>query len=76
MSFSNIPHESKLCGAHARSTGKPCRRLAMPNGRCDMHGGKSLVKNGMRTKKAITEKMVISQLISDSKSLIKDVDQL
>jgi len=36
------PHESQfLCGSHARSTGKPCKRFAMKNGRCDMHGGKS-----------------------------------
>ena len=29
------------CGARTRSGGT-CRRIAMPNGRCDMHGGKSL----------------------------------
>ena len=28
------------CGAKTRG-GSPCGRLAMPNGRCDMHGGKS-----------------------------------
>ncbi len=31
-----------LCGAKAKSTGKPCRRRAMANGRCYLHGGKSL----------------------------------
>lgn len=30
-----------LCGAKAKSTGQPCRRLAMANGRCDIHGGRT-----------------------------------
>ena len=29
------------CGAHARSTGEPCRAKALPNGRCRNHGGLS-----------------------------------
>src|SRR5262245_22352084 len=29
------------CGAKTRA-GTPCKRAAMPNGRCDRHGGKSL----------------------------------
>jgi hypothetical protein len=29
------------CGAHARTTGKPCQAPAMPNGRCKLHGGMS-----------------------------------
>ncbi len=33
--------EAPRCGAHARTTGKPCRGAAMANGRCRMHGGKS-----------------------------------
>src|SRR5262249_1044000 len=32
---------SKRCGAKTR-TGAPCKALAMPNGRCRMHGGGSL----------------------------------
>jgi hypothetical protein len=29
------------CGAKARTNGhRPCRRLAMENGRCHLHGGK------------------------------------
>ena len=36
---------SKRCGAKTRS-GKPCRQWAMPNGRCKMHGGKSIVIHG------------------------------
>ena len=29
------------CGAYARSTGQPCRRPALANGRCANHGGLS-----------------------------------
>lgn len=41
---SNEPHPNAIrrrCGAKTRS-GAPCRGLAMPNGRCRIHGGKSL----------------------------------
>ncbi len=31
----------KQCGAHARTTGKPCQAQAMTNGRCKLHGGMS-----------------------------------
>jgi hypothetical protein len=34
-------HQSPRCGAHSRSSGKPCRNGAMKNGRCRMHGGKA-----------------------------------
>src|SRR3954469_11803374 len=34
-----------LCGAKNRQ-GNPCRRAPMPNGRCNLHGGKS---TGART---------------------------
>jgi hypothetical protein len=33
--------EKAICGAHARSTGKPCQAKAMKNGRCRNHGGLS-----------------------------------
>jgi hypothetical protein len=29
------------CGARRRSDGAPCRKAAMRNGRCDLHGGRS-----------------------------------
>lgn len=32
---------SLRCGAHARSTGEPCKAKAMTNGRCRNHGGMS-----------------------------------
>ncbi len=35
--------DRKICGAHARSTGQPCKRRPRPNGRCKLHGGASLI---------------------------------
>lgn len=32
-------HAAPRCGAHARTTGRPCKSPAMKNGRCRMHGG-------------------------------------
>ena len=34
-----LPNVSRLCGAHGRRSGKPCKNAAMSNGRCRMHGG-------------------------------------
>lgn len=34
-------HFLALCAARAKRTGKLCRQLAMPNGKCRMHGGRS-----------------------------------
>ena len=46
------------CGAHARTTGQPCRSPAMKNGRCRMHGGKAGRKpvHGFYTKAAKDER--------------------
>jgi hypothetical protein len=33
-------YEIPRCGAHARSTGQPCRAPALENGRCKKHGGR------------------------------------
>lgn len=34
------PHISQKCGAHARSTGEPCKRYAsIGHTRCKFHGG-------------------------------------
>lgn len=32
-------HLKPKCGAKAKSTGEPCKQIAMPNGRCIYHGG-------------------------------------
>lgn len=46
-------HLSPRCGARARRTGAPCRSPAMPNGRCQMHGGKAGAPtiHGMRSQR-------------------------
>ena len=54
------------CGAHARTTGNPCKNASMPNGRCRMHGGRSTgrpVTHGQRTKKAKTERQEIRKIL-------------
>ncbi len=37
----NTPLKDERCGAHARTTGCPCRAKALANGRCKNHGGLS-----------------------------------
>lgn len=39
--FNATRHLLPKCGAIARSTGEPCRRVAMENGRCHYHGGRT-----------------------------------
>lgn len=43
----------KQCGAHARSTGAPCKAKALPNGRCKLHGGMSTGPRTLEGRKAI-----------------------
>jgi len=66
MTYIDVPHESNLCGAYARTTGKPCRKYAMTNGRCKLHGGKTPIKHGLRTKRAMSEQKQITQLMRES----------
>jgi hypothetical protein len=39
---SDAPLAPWMCGAKSKRSGKPCRAPAMANGRCHIHGGKSL----------------------------------
>jgi len=39
--YRNVPTPGERCGAFARTTGNPCRRKALSNGRCPNHGGLS-----------------------------------
>lgn len=75
--FSKAPR----CGAKTRR-GTPCRAAAMANGRCRMHGGTNpggpygnqhALKHGLRTKRAIAERKMISQLLKDSSKLIEEI---
>jgi hypothetical protein len=72
---------ASLCGAKTR-TGRPCKSPAMANGRCRMHGGPNpggpvgnqyALKHGFRTKRAIAERKMISQLLRDSRRLIEEI---
>ncbi len=58
-------HRAPRCGAHARTTGQPCRSPAMKNGRCRMHGGKAGRKpiHGRYTKEAIAERQKSRNLL-------------
>jgi hypothetical protein len=41
------------CGAHARSTGLPCKAKALANGRCKNHGGLSTGPRTLEGRKSI-----------------------
>ena len=70
--MTNAMHSAPRCGAHARTTGKPCRSQAMKNGRCRMHGGKAGRKptHGRYTKAAIVERREVRALLRAMRKLI------
>ncbi len=60
----NPPHVSRRCGAHARTTGAPCRRWATIGfSRCRMHGGTVRSgrppKHGRRSAKAARGRQLV-----------------
>ena len=70
--------DAKRCGAKTRR-GTPCNGMAMPNGRCRMHGGKSpgapkgnrnAWKHGHYSAEAIALRRLIRRLLSDAADLI------
>ena len=48
-------HERPRCGAHARSTGKPCQAPPRQNGRCKLHGGLSTGPKTVEGRQRIAE---------------------
>ena len=75
-----LPREQKyLCGAHARTTGEPCKRFARKNGRCKLHGGRStgaknpVIKHGRYTKEANELNKRYVELIRDSSALLGEM---
>jgi hypothetical protein len=57
------------CGAYARTTGKPCKKAAMANGRCRNHGGRSLkgkespkYKHGLRSKDYLAARKTANEI--------------
>lgn len=77
------PHEQILrCGAKTRA-GHPCRRFAMPNGRCEFHGGKSTgpkdltkwhLKHGRFSKAAIAERKQFAALLCEVRESLRAMD--
>jgi hypothetical protein len=62
----------KLCGAHSRRTGEPCKGLAMVNGRCRMHGGLSPgrpITSGLHTREAKASRAKLRGLIRELNEL-------
>ena len=65
-------HAAPRCGAHARTTGQPCKSPAMKNGRCRMHGGKAGRKptHGRYTKAAIEQRQDVRELLRTLRELM------
>ncbi len=63
-----------ICGARAKSTGNPCQKPPMANGRCRLHGGLSTgrpITHGMTTRKAKADRAKLRELIRSVKELLK-----
>lgn len=62
------------CGAHCRTTGRPCRQQAMRNGRCKMHGGKAGRKptHGRYSAAAVAERRQVRELVDEMTRLLKE----
>lgn len=79
----------KLCGAKARSKRhQPCRRVAMLNGRCRLHGGLStgpkteegrkkayqaVFKHGFYTLEARKERTMITKTLRDTRDWLESL---
>lgn len=74
-----------LCGARAKSTGKPCLLYPCKNGRCFLHGGKStgpktaegrarqvkaVTKTGLHSKHAIEERRQLTRFMKECREVI------
>lgn len=75
------------CGAKTRK-GNPCQQVAMANGRCYLHGGKSTgprtpeglarmkqskIKHGYYLQERVAERKAFRQEIDDTKKLLDDL---
>lgn len=66
------------CGAHCRTTGKPCKNRPMANGRCRMHGGKSTGRppvTGRYTKAVLAQKSEWREVERQLVALIVETDE-
>jgi len=68
----NYPMKA-ICGAHARSTGMPCQKPPMANGRCRLHGGLSTgrpITSGQHTKAAKAQRKQLRELIRQVRQML------
>lgn len=79
MERGHYPISRVFCGAKTRAGGC-CRQPAMKNGRCRLHGGKSLsgsahgrYKHGRRTKEAIEQRRQLAALLRECRELIRRI---
>ena len=79
MEGSVYPIPRVFCGAKTRKGGR-CRQPAMKNGRCRLHGGKSLsgiqhgrYKHGRYTQEAIAERRQLNSLLREVTALLRRV---
>ena len=79
MDGSVYPIPRVFCGAKTRKGGR-CRQPAMKNGRCRLHGGKSLsgiqhgrYKHGRYTRKAIEERRQLNCLLREVAALLRQL---
>ena len=71
--------EDNICGAHARSTGQPCQKPPMANGRCRLHGGMSTgrpITHGYYTKEAKAQRARLRELVRGTKDALKQANEL
>ena len=81
----------KFCGAKAKSNGgQPCRAIALSNGRCHYHGGRSTgprteagklrnklhsLTNGLLTREAIEERRRCNALRRETRAFLDEVNK-
>lgn len=79
MESERYPMPRTDCGAKTRKGGR-CRQPAMKNGRCRLHGGKSLSGaahgrycHGMRTKETIEMRREFAELMRETRELMGEI---
>lgn len=79
MRTDRYPMPRVHCGARTRAGGV-CRQPAMKNGRCRLHGGKSLrgkahgrYMHGLRTKEAIETRRQLAELLREARQVVREV---
>lgn len=79
MEGRDYPIPRVFCAAKTRAGGR-CKQPAMKNGRCRLHGGKSLsgkqhgqYKHGRYTRAAIEERRFLAALLRECKAMIQKI---